>query len=486
MKYLSFDLRALSLMRICIAAVILFDLGIRITDLEAFYSDSGVMPLNFLFANSWSNYFISVHTISGMWQVQLLLFLFSFFCGVMMFIGYRTQLFTFLSWFMMLSLHNRNGVILQGGDDLLRMVLFWGIFLPWGNNYSCDYLLDKVNNLKPQILTIATIAYLLQICYIYSGSALLKGPEWNREFSALYYTYSLDQIAYPITKYLYFKYEFLKKLTFVAYYFELFVPILFFIPFKHSFFRTSAVIMIIGFHCINAGTLFIGLFPFIGIATVIGILPATAMDQIEKWTKNIRRHIRSSFVGLIEHLGSVVKWKKPVYERSQAYTTVRAGGLIFLIFFVFDWNLSNLNFVHSKLSKDLRFIGYSLRLDQNWGMFAPGVFKDDGWYILEAVTDKDETINLLAPESEINYSKPANIVSMFKNDRWRKYSENFMFSENENMRGYFCNYYKRIWNEAHPLQRIKTLRIIYMSEFTKPDYKYSIPKKNILWECIDS
>jgi hypothetical protein len=75
---------------------------------------------------------------------------------------------------------------------------------------------------------------------------------------------------------------------------------------------------------------------------------------------------------------------------------------------------------------------------------------------------------------------------MFKNDRWRKYSENFIFSENENMRGYFCNYYKRIWNEQHPEKQIKILRAIYMEEITLPDYKYSIPQKKILWETVES
>jgi hypothetical protein len=74
---------------------------------------------------------------------------------------------------------------------------------------------------------------------------------------------------------------------------------------------------------------------------------------------------------------------------------------------------------------------------------------------------------------------------MFKNDRWRKYSENLIFSENEFMRGYYCNYSKRIWNEKHPDKKVKVLTIIYMEEFTLPDYQYSIPQKNILWECID-
>lgn len=486
MNYLSFDTRALALMRICIASIILFDLGIRLTDLEAFYSNTGVLPLNFLFENSWSGYYISIHTISGLWQVQLVIFMVAIFCAIMLFLGYRTRLFTFLSWFLMLSLHNRNGVILQGGDDLLRMVLFWGIFLPWGQHYSCDHIMNVTSKGKDRIFTAATIAYLLQICYLYTGSALLKGPEWSNDFSAVYYAYSLDQIAYPVTKLLYYNSSLLKVLTFLAYYFELLVPLLFFIPFKHMFFRTIAVFLIIIFHSFNSVTLLIGLFPFIGITTVIGILPTNAMDKFDLITNRLRGKIKVSFTEIALLTENIVKWKKPLSIVSPVFQAFKTGLLIFLIFFIFDWNLSNLPFIRSKLSKDLRWIGYSLRLDQNWGMFAPGVFKDDGWYVLEAVTDKNETVNLLNPAQKSIYQKPASVVGMFKNDRWRKYSENFIFKENENMRGYFSSYYKRKWNEEHPEQQIKILRVIYMEEFTLPDYKYSIPRKNILWEFVET
>lgn len=484
-NYLSFDLRALALMRIALASVIMLDLCNRLTDLEVFYSNTGVVPLNMLFENVWNRYFISIHTISGMWQVQLVLFLFAFFCAIMLFIGYRTKLFTLLSWFMMLSLHNRNGLILQGGDDLLRMVLFWGIFIPWGAYYSYDNIRSPHENRNTRIVTVATVAYLLQICYIYTGSALLKGPEWSRDFTALYYTYSLDQISYPITHYFYYHPELLKQLTAIAYFFELLVPVLFFIPVKHSLLRTLAVLTIIVFHSLNLMTLLIGLFPVIGISTTLGILPTEAMDWLENKTKKFRAHTAESFTGIGAAIAKLIPWKKQNYELGHIHYKIRTAVLIFLTVFTFDWNFSNLSFINSKISENFRFIGYSLRLDQNWGMFAPGVFKDDGWYVVEGITNENEHVNMLKPEQPLSYAKPLHVVDMFKSDRWRKYSENFIFSENEFMRGYFCNYTKRIWNEQHPDKYIGTVQVIYMEEFTLPDYKYSLPKKTLLWECTE-
>ncbi len=483
MKYLSFDLRALASMRISIAAVLIFDLCIRLTDLEAFYSNTGIVPLEMLFRYGWNDYYISIHTISGLWQVQLVIFLFAVFCAFMLLIGYRTKLFTILSWFLLLSLHNRNGFILQGGDDLLRMVLFWGMFLPWGARYSYDSIITTQTN-EPQAVPVnaAMAAYLLQICYLYTGSALLKGPEWNTEFSALYYAYSLDQIAYPITKYIYNYETLLNILTRIVYYFELFIPLLFFIPFAHAFFRTLAVCLIMLFHGINSITLLIGIFPFVGIATSIGILPSTVFDKFDRFSLMFQLGIERLTVYIGDRLEYIIRWK-PVLPRPPVYGYIQTASVIFLIVFVFDWNFSNLSFVHSKLSDNLRFIGYGLRLDQSWGMFAPGVFKDDGWYVLKGTSVKNQhKFNLLSPDEELTTNKPACITAMIKNDRWRKYSENFIFQNHEFLRGYFCDYARRIWNERHPDRQINSLEVIYMNELTLPDYQYSKPEETVLWE----
>jgi hypothetical protein len=477
-----FDIRALALMRIAVAFVILLDLSIRISDLEAFYANTGVAPLSMIFQYKWNDYYWSFHTISGLWQVQFLLFVFSAFCALMMLIGYRTRLFTVLSWIMLLSLHNRNVLILQGGDDLLRMTLFWAMFLPWGKRYSYDRLRSGDKEKNTQLFTLGIVAYLLQITYVYTGSGLLKGPEWHTNYTALYYVYSLDQIAYPITQWIYYYPELLKKLTAVAYWFEVMIPLLFFIPYKNQWFRTIAVGAIILFHLCNGATLLIGLFFVIGIATSLGILPPVAMDAFDRITAKMKSYAAQSFAGIASLAEKVVKWKP---GRSLDDGTFSQPILGVLIVYILFWNTSNLSFNHYKLADEVRFLGYSLRIDQNWGMFAPGVFKDDGWYIMEATTTKDKKkIDLFHPDDSISYKKPQSVVAMFKNDRWRKYAENYIFVSNNFMRGYFCNYYIRKWNKAHPGQQVSALSVIYYTELTLPDYRYSIPKKDILCNCV--
>jgi hypothetical protein len=219
------------------------------------------------------------------------------------------------------------------------------------------------------------------------------------------------------------------------------------------------------------------------MATSVGLLPSMAMDWLDKQITKRRLFARARLSVLSVKLERIIRWKAPVYQFSLFTERVRLAGLVFLTLFVFDWNMSNLHFIDSKMPDSLRFIGYSLRLDQNWGMFAPGVFKDDGWYVLEAKTKENQLINLLEPGQDLHYQKPASIVAMFSNDRWRKYSENLIFTSHTFLRGYYCNYTRRVWNEKHPEQKITGLQIVYMSEVTQPDYHYQKPERVLLWQC---
>ena len=48
-------------------------------------------------------------------------------------LGYRTRWAVVISLVMLISLHNRAPLVLQGGDNLLLLVLFWMCFLPIGS-----------------------------------------------------------------------------------------------------------------------------------------------------------------------------------------------------------------------------------------------------------------------------------------------------------------------------------------------------------------
>ena len=86
---------------------------------------------------------ISIHLANGTPQFQAVLFFLQALFAIGLLIGYRTRLITLLSWLLLTSLHARFRAILGGGDEYLRILLFWSLFLPLGARYSVDDALLK-------------------------------------------------------------------------------------------------------------------------------------------------------------------------------------------------------------------------------------------------------------------------------------------------------------------------------------------------------
>jgi len=489
------DVRALALLRATVALVALVDLAVRATDLEAHYSNMGVLPLHVLYEHNWNPYELSIHTSSGLWQVQAVLFLLAAAAAVALLLGYRTRLMTIVSWVLLVSVQNRNPLISQGGDDLLRMLLFWGIFLPWGRVYS----LDSRRQPPPTSLTTcsaATVAYVVQLALVYWCTALLKsGPEWTQTGTAIYYALSLDQLLLPVGRLLYPYPDLMRWMTFGVYYTELLLPFLLFIPWRVPLWRGIVIGVLVAFHLGISLTLFVGLFFLINWASLPGLLPPVAMDWLE-------RHL----VPRAQRLGTRVTqwrngwqwqaptWRSPVRVHLAAHVehtpqsvallrSVRDAAVGVLLVYICWWNFDTITSPRWAMRDQFRWLGYLFRVDQHWGMFAPAVFKDDGWYILEGTTTKGRKIDLNRGGAPLTYAKPAAVVSLFPNDRWRKYSENYLFVSNAFMRPYYCNYLLRIWGENSYHPRLKQLEVIYMKEVTLPDYKTTKPSREVLCSC---
>ncbi|MBB4603064.1 hypothetical protein HNQ93_003853 [Hymenobacter luteus] len=490
------DLRALALLRAAVAVVLLLDIGIRSTDLEAHYSNMGVLPLPVLLQHNWTPYQFSLHASSGLWQVQAVLFLLAAAAAVALFLGYRTRLMTLLSWVLLVSVQNRNPLILQGGDDLLRMLLFWGFFLPWGRVYSLDSR-GKPLPATMQYASAATLAYVVQLALVYWCTALLKSsPEWREQGTALYYALSLDQVLLPGGRLLYPYPGLMQALTWVTFYTELLLPFVLFIPWRVPWWRLLFVGVMYGFHLGISLTLFVGLFFLINMASVLGLLPGSAMDWLERRlvpayqrlgprvAARLRQPWGSRLVGL---RGAVRLRIETAFELSAGaralLRSTREGLVLGLLAYVCWWNLDSIVRPEWAMRPSMRWLGYLIRTDQHWGMFAPSVFKDDGWYILDGTTTTGQHLDLNRQGRPTTSRKPASVVALFRNDRWRKYSENYLFVDNSYMRPYYCNYLLRIWHEDPTHPPLRQLEVIYMKEVSLPDYKVAGPTREVLCGC---
>src|SRR5947199_1983538 len=86
------DVRSLAVFRVGLALVLIGDLAIRATDLEAHYTDAGVLPRSAL-APSWV---LAPHLLHGSAWFQALLFPVAGVAAGMLLVGYRTRAATFV------------------------------------------------------------------------------------------------------------------------------------------------------------------------------------------------------------------------------------------------------------------------------------------------------------------------------------------------------------------------------------------------------
>ncbi len=286
------DLRSLALFRIGLALVIITDLIIRFQDITIFYSDAGVLPREALVGVS-SPWYWSIYNLSGQSWFEGIVFISAIAIATLMLIGYRTRLATIATWALIISLHNRNPTLIFAADDVLRAIMFWAMFLPLGACYSVDAALNTSTKPQPKrYLAIATVALMIQQCYIYMFSAGFKhqSPLWSIEGSAVYYALSFDQYATPIGQLLRsLPPDLLKIMTFGALYFEWLAPLLIFIPFRNSLFKSIAFVSFVGLH-ISFGLCFeLGIFPYLSVATWFAFIPSQIWDYLAKRNQNQQR-----------------------------------------------------------------------------------------------------------------------------------------------------------------------------------------------------
>jgi hypothetical protein len=288
------DLRALALFRIGLGFLVLADLWVRAHGLIAHYTDFGTLPRAQyleLFANPWE---LSFHHATGHVYGMVALFGLHAAVAVALLVGWRTRLATFLTWAFVVSLQNRNPVILHAGDVVLRMILFWAMFLPLGARASVDAALaPKESDVRGNdvLVNVATVALLLQIFSEYFFAALFKrGPEWHSAGNAVFYALSVEQFATSFG--VWFRETFrwaLPFLTRAVWWFELLGPFLLFAPFRDGLVRLAVALAFMSMHLAFELTLGIGTFPFICIVGLVPFLPPKVFDRWDRWIERRER-----------------------------------------------------------------------------------------------------------------------------------------------------------------------------------------------------
>ena len=278
-EFFALDVRSLALMRLGLAVVLLLDWIDRLPDLRAHYSDEGIVPLQFLEGPRVLP--ISIHLFNGSVWFQAALAGLALVFALLLLVGYRTPLSCLVSWFLLISVHARNPALMQGGDQLLRMLLFWGIFLPLGACYSLDSARGEGPPASRRVLSLASFAYIVQICLIYLFAAAWKwAPEWRSEGTAVYLALSVESFTTRFAYLLLEHPEVLRYLTYMTLWVETLGPVLLFLPFNVPWQRLLAVSLFVMFHLGLALSMELGNFPWACMVAWTALLPASFWDRL--------------------------------------------------------------------------------------------------------------------------------------------------------------------------------------------------------------
>jgi hypothetical protein len=484
------DVRSLVLFRVSVALVVLADLAARSGDLRDHYTDVGILPRATAIAEYGRYGFLSLHLFGGSALSQSVLFVTAALCAIGLLAGYRTRLMTVLSWALLVSLHNRNPMVIDGGDDFLRVILFWAMFLPLGTAYSLDGVLAPpaatARRIPERVVSVASAALILQLCFMYWFTVVLKSdPIWRTEGSALYYALNLDSFATPFGVWFRDFSALLPLLTFATLAIEAVGPCLLFLPFTQGPIRFFVVCTFLGLHTGMGLCLALGVFPFIVGAAWLALLPSWFWNRLNLahdlsfLQKTILQQRFEAWHGTEPYRRLVARAAAPVWR-----PTVMVPFCALCLGYVFLWNLRTTDFDRFKviLPIESNWFGHTLRLDQKWGMFAPRPAADDGWYVIPGRLRDGSEVDVFANGAPVSWAKPAVVSDTFRNQRWRKYLRNIWERDHAAHRLYFGQYVCRSWNAAHSNQStLETFRIYYVKEETLPGGKIAEPEKVLIW-----
>ncbi|MCE9556170.1 MAG: HTTM domain-containing protein [Planctomycetes bacterium] len=282
------DLRSLAVYRIGMGLLLLSDLILRSRDLFAHYTDWGILPRD---VNVYRPSHLMLHQLSGEAWYEALLFIVAGIFALLLIFGCWTRMATCVSWLLLASLQARNPLTNDGAQDLMRVLMFWNMFLPLGARYSVDAALNiSLSQRKKRVVSVATFALMVQMCIMYWISYKFKtSPEWRSDGSAVYYALSLDMLTTSLGSWLRDFPVFLRGLTYFVVGLEAMTPLVFFFPWRNAIFRLVLIALVCGMHAGFIFCMWIEIFPFLCIVAWMAFVPSLAWDWLAERLRSPRR-----------------------------------------------------------------------------------------------------------------------------------------------------------------------------------------------------
>ncbi len=455
------DPRTLALARIALAVVLIYDLVGRAPDLQLMYSDAGLYPIadvaKFWGPDTWR---WSLHMMGGSAAFQGVMLAIAGLFALLLLVGWQTRLATIASWMLLVSLHTRVPSLVTGGDALILMMLFWGMFLPWGRRASVDAWRCGDRGNPAPVVSVASAAILLQIAFMYLFTAFSKCNYLWFEGKALASVFQNPLFTRPLAEWLANYPTLLGGLTHGTLVLELAGPPLMFCPWKTRTIRALVVGCFVALHIGIELTMHVVIFSEASLAALTLFTPSTFWSRA--WVQRIARRLPGHTV---EERFTELPIRYPVAQRIGTVV----GTLICLVAMAYVAIINPLAYFGSP--ETVRRIPFAVQvvrdvfcLDQEWSMFSCPATHNYRYVVLATLRNGTQ-VDLLRNRTFEEVDRPEALSLYRPSARWVQIMIDLARPQSQIFQISLIRYFAQQWNaQRAPQQQVEHVQLVVLYE----------------------
>ncbi len=179
MWFKSVDVRQFALLRISFGYLCAVYLVQLLPYVETHFSASGWLAtspvIGFLNWGSWSLFNLPLDGYSIVYSYSIMTI--GIGSAIAMMVGWQTRMATFFTWLVLVSLWNRNPLLLDGDDAVLKVMTFYLLLSPCYCAWSIDAKKNKFPAYTP-VWPLRLIQFQISLIYFVSGWVKFHSTEW--------------------------------------------------------------------------------------------------------------------------------------------------------------------------------------------------------------------------------------------------------------------------------------------------------------------
>lgn len=493
------DTRSLAAFRVALALIIAVEVLLRARNFSTFYTDDALIPQSLAMENT-VDYAVSVYFLTSSSTLIAVLMGLQVVIALQLLVGYRTRTATVLSLLFMVSLDHHNPIVTSYADTLLRMLLFWGIFLPLGERFSVDALRES-HSARPFVVGVATVLALGQMVYMYvrNGVHKIESEQWAGEVwlgdivrgeasltelslraEAAPLILGRDDITFLLGEYTHHLTPVLEVGTILWFYMMLggFVLLL-----LRGRWRYPAILLYMGGHASFALTVRIGMFPYVAMAGLLLFVPTQFWRDGDRLLRRVDIHPGR----VTDRVAELARGARALPNGHLSPPRMREGVYQFALVFVvltiaLSLAISGVQLAgmadeeggyDDELDGQLNHMASTLNVDQpDWSIFAPNPATSDRYHHFPAETENGELVDVYNG-GEFSWERPYDRL----NNQYGTYRERFYMNSvrrDAEVAAIYAEYLCENWEgeDGQQLTRISMWRVseeITLGTIADPD-----------------